>query len=119
MIRRIIHFSYRDNPAFKTFFGDWKYYIKNTACFEVIMEDGNKSSYAYAVSAEEGIDSNEPRFDIKIQKNELVEEEEFLKIINHFKNDGFYAQEKYISLFLNGKIDKLLLNRHKNNKLKR
>jgi hypothetical protein len=121
MIREIINFSYRVNPEYNPTFGidifHGIYLVKNEKCFEVILEDGTKQHYAYASSREHDSNINRPRFDIEIKKNDHVKGEVFLKIINDLKKQGFYVHEKYISLFLNGKIDKLLLNRHRNNRL--
>jgi hypothetical protein len=120
MIRRKIRFSYRDNPEYNPTFGidifHCKYILKNEACFEVILEDGTKQSYVYADSGECRSDFNQPRYNIERRENKTVTEEVFLNMINDLKRQNFYAQEKYISLFLNRKIDKLLLNRHRNNK---
>ena len=131
MIRRVVGFECRDNPEydpniftiniFNTKAYTNKYLVKNNHNFEVLFEDGTKQNFIYATSRECVSGNNEPRFTgiADVKDNKMNEEEVYLQIINNLNSMGYHANEKYISLFFNKKIDKLFLKKNNRNLTKK
>ena len=96
------------------FFRDYE--VFTTSQFEIIYGDGTKETRPYAIS-DDYISMNNPdnpRFKPKIiPEDKEAEQTEYTKLINDLNQKGYFADQKYIALFFNKKIEQLFLNKRK------
>jgi len=90
------------------------------AFFEVVFEDGTKQNRPFALMQKKSRIAPDDCFwkginipDEYRPQNRQKEEEVLLQIINDLNAKGYQAREEHLSLFLNRKTDKLLLESNK------
>jgi len=92
------------------------YWYMIEAFFEVVFEDGTKQHWPFALMQKKSSIAPDDNFwerknipDEYCPQNRQREEEVFLQIINELNAKGYHAKEEHLSLFLNRRTDKLLM----------